>query len=72
MNLYRGACFERGLSTGSVTRMFGTQLRAVVNLTARELGLADVKPFSGVYFGYPKEASVVAVGLCEAAGASET
>jgi integrase len=54
VNLFRDACFERGLSKGSVTRMFGT-LRAVVNFTTRELGIVDVNSFSGVYFGDPRQ-----------------
>ena len=50
VNLFRDACFDRGLSRGSVTRMFGS-LRAIINFTARELGLSEISVFSGVYFG---------------------
>lgn len=56
VNLFRDAYFKRGLSKGSVVRMFGT-LRAVINFTTRELGLDDVVSFSGVYLGDTVEGS---------------
>ena len=56
VNLFRDACFERGLSKGSVTRMFGT-LRAVINFTTRELDMDNISSFAGIYLGDHGEAS---------------
>lgn len=49
-NLLRDSFFERGLSRGSVDRMFST-IRAVINFTAREFDLAEITSFSGIYLG---------------------
>ena len=49
-NLLRDSFFDRGLSRGSVDRMFST-LRATINFTTRELGLQDINSFSGIYLG---------------------
>ena len=55
-NLLRDSFFERDLSRGTVSRVFST-IRAIINFTTRELGLADVTTFSGVYLGYDKNGS---------------
>ena len=49
-NMLRDSFFERGLSRGSIERMFGT-IRAAINFTAREMGLSDISSFSGIYLG---------------------
>ena len=49
-NMLRDSFFERGLSRGSIDRMFGT-IRATINFTAREMGLPDISSFSGIYLG---------------------
>ena len=49
-NMLRDSFFERGLSRGSVDRMFST-IRAAINFATRELGLPDINSFSGVYLG---------------------
>ena len=55
-NLIRDSFFERGLSRGTVSRVFST-IRAIINFTTRELALADVTAFSGVYLGDDKNGS---------------
>ena len=49
-NMLRDSFFDRGLSRGSVDRMFST-IRATINFTARETGLQDINSFSGIYLG---------------------
>jgi integrase len=49
-NMLRDSFFSRGLSRGSVDRMFST-IRATINFTAREMGLPEVSSFSGIYLG---------------------
>ena len=49
-NLLRDAFFGRGLRRGSVDRMFST-IRATINFTTREMGLPDIRSFSGIYLG---------------------
>jgi hypothetical protein len=49
-NMLRDSFFGRGLSRGSVDRMFST-IRATINFTAREMGLPEVSSFSGIYLG---------------------
>jgi integrase len=49
-NLLRDSFFDRGLSRGSVDRMFST-IRAAINFTARELGHQEITSFSGIYLG---------------------
>ena len=44
----------RGLSRASIRRTLRV-LRATINFTTRELGLEDIKVFSGVYLGEPEE-----------------
>ena len=46
---FRDYLFAKGLNGASVARIFGT-VRAVINLTLSEFGLAIVNPFSNVYF----------------------
>jgi len=53
-NLLRDSFFERGLSKGSVSRMFST-IRAVINFTTRELGMSEISSFSSVYLGEDDE-----------------
>ena len=48
--MLRDSFFGRGLSRGSVDRMFST-IRATINFTAREMGLPEVSSFSGIYLG---------------------
>ena len=55
-NLLRDSFFERGLSRGSVSRMFST-IRAIINFTTREVGLSEINSFSGVYLGDDREGS---------------
>ena len=49
-NMLRDSFFSRGLSRGSVDRMFST-IRATINFTVREMGLPEVSSFSGIYLG---------------------
>ena len=53
-NGLRDALIARGLSRASIRRTLSV-LRATINFTTRELGLEDVKVFSGVYLGEPEE-----------------
>ena len=53
-NSLRDALIARGLSRASIRRTLSV-LRATINFTTRELGLEDVKVFSGVYLGEPEE-----------------
>ena len=50
VNGLRDEMQRRGLSKSSVRRNF-TTIKAIVNFTARELGLPDLKAFSAVYLG---------------------
>ena len=52
-NGLRDALIARGLSRASIRRTLSV-LRATINFTTRELGLEDVKVFSGVYLGGQK------------------
>jgi integrase len=49
-NLVRDGLFDRGLNKSSVKRMFST-IRALVNFVVRELDLAAISAFSGIYLG---------------------
>jgi integrase len=49
-NLLRDSFFDRGLSRGSVDRMFST-IRATINFTTRGLGVSDIRSFSGICLG---------------------
>ena len=53
-NSLRDTLIARGLSRASIRRTLSV-LRATINFTTRELGLEDVKVFSGVYLGEPEE-----------------
>jgi len=53
-NSLRDALIARGLSRASIRRTLSV-LRATINFTTRELGLEDVKVFSGIYLGEPEE-----------------
>ena len=53
-NNLRDALIARGLSRASIRRTLSV-LRASINFTTKELGLEDVKVFSGVYLGEPEE-----------------
>ena len=55
-NSLRDSLFERGRSRGTVSGVLST-IRAIINFTTRELGLADVSRFSGVYLGDDKNGS---------------
>ena len=48
---FRDYLFAKGLNGASVARIFGT-VRAVINLALSEFGLANVNPFSNVYFDH--------------------
>lgn len=50
VNRLRDQMGKHGLGRSSVKRNFAT-IRAIVNFAARELGLADIKAFSGVFLG---------------------
>ncbi|MEQ8249407.1 MAG: tyrosine-type recombinase/integrase [Alphaproteobacteria bacterium] len=50
VNAFRDTLFQRGLSRASVERIL-TSLRAIVNFTAKEQGLSEVRSFSGLYLG---------------------
>ena len=52
-NNLRDALIARGLSRASIRRTLSV-LRATINFTTRELGLDDIKVFSGVYLGEPE------------------
>ena len=54
---FRDALFERGLSSSSVKRIFGS-VRAITKLTLSEHGIDSKNPFSGTYL--PDKADVVA------------
>lgn len=53
-NSLRDELIAKGLSRASIKRTLSV-LRASINFTTRELGLEDVKVFSGVYLGEPEE-----------------
>ncbi|HIF58985.1 MAG TPA: integrase [Rhodospirillales bacterium] len=57
-NLLRDSFFERGLSRGSVDRMFST-IRAVINFTAKEIDLPAINSFSGIYLGEEGRSPVI-------------
>ena len=52
-NKLRDALVSRGLSPGSIRRTFSV-VRALVNFTTRELGLNEVRAFSGISLGKPE------------------
>ena len=52
-NNLRDALIAKGLSRASIKRTLSV-LRASINFTTRELGLKDIKVFSGVYLGEPE------------------
>lgn len=54
VNRLRDDLFNRGLAQASVKRVLNS-LRAIVNFTAKELGLDEIRTFSGLYLGEPSQ-----------------
>jgi integrase len=49
-NLVRDTFFERGLGRSSIQRQVNS-IRAIINFLSKELSLADIGTFSGIYLG---------------------